>query len=729
MKRFFTNNTAFLSVIFILLGSTISSAQTVPVGGLVARYTFDNSYLNWSSSTGEVIESIGATTGDAFSLSASNVISGQINEGLNFTGTQYISAPSATPFVAYNTDYTVSAWVYLVSEGTNYTIFSKASNAAKEMSFFVNTSRRLSAFVGGNTVTGNAVIPLNQWTHVALTNNDVTNQYSIYVNGVLDKTGTSGTITSSGIDFLIGARRNNSNSDSNIRFVGRLDDIRIYNRVLNATEITAIATMNDISDPGSNNPPIADAGSDQGIQLPTNSITLSGSGTDGDGTIVSYAWTKLSGGSATITNPSSASTTVTDLVESVYTFRLTVTDDDGGSDIDDVIVSVTTNPPICPAKKIVVLGSSTAFGTGASPISNSWVNLFTNFIKQLNPSNSTVNYGTSTYTTYHILPTGTSIPVNRPTIDIAKNMTQALNQNPHGIIINMPSNDTANGYSISEQQDNYKLLVNTALSAGVPVWLTTTQPRNLGATARTELMTMRDWIQATFPLRNLDFWTTIANTDGTINATYNAGDGIHLNNAGHAILGDRTQNSNIMNVLCGESGIDIFPTVNAGLDQTINLPTTSTTLTGVANDTDGSIVSYLWSKISGASANIVSPTSATTSITALAEGDYVFRLTVADDKGATVSDDIQISVVPGVNIPPTISSAVVSTITLTSSASDADGTITYEWTKISGGSASFGSPNSATTTVSNLQQGSYVFRLTVTDNNGATATSDIPVTI
>ncbi|MEI9958263.1 MAG: hypothetical protein WDM90_18605 [Ferruginibacter sp.] len=34
---------------------------------------------------------------------------------------------------------------------------------------------------------------------------------------------------------------------------------------------------------------------DQNITLPTNAVTLNGSGTDTDGTIASYAWVKISG--------------------------------------------------------------------------------------------------------------------------------------------------------------------------------------------------------------------------------------------------------------------------------------------------------------------------------------------------------------------------------------------------------------------------------------------------
>ncbi|MGB8190654.1 MAG: PKD domain-containing protein [Chitinophagaceae bacterium] len=88
--------------------------------------------------------------------------------------------------------------------------------------------------------------------------------------------------------------------------------------------------------------PVANAGADQTITLPTSSVTLNGSAsTDVDGTITAYAWTKISGpGGSGITNPSSAITTVTGLKQGTYVFRLRVTDNDGATGTDDVRVVV-----------------------------------------------------------------------------------------------------------------------------------------------------------------------------------------------------------------------------------------------------------------------------------------------------------------------------------------------------------------------------------------------------
>ncbi len=82
-------------------------------------------------------------------------------------------------------------------------------------------------------------------------------------------------------------------------------------------------------------------GSNQNITLPTNSLTLIGSGTDPDGTITAYQWTKIAGPTSfTIVSPTQASTVINSLVQGVYQFELRVTDNSGAFGRDTVIVTV-----------------------------------------------------------------------------------------------------------------------------------------------------------------------------------------------------------------------------------------------------------------------------------------------------------------------------------------------------------------------------------------------------
>ena len=75
-----------------------------------------------------------------------------------------------------------------------------------------------------------------------------------------------------------------------------------------------------------------------------------------------------------------------------------------------------------------------------------------------------------------------------------------------------------------------------AAAQSVPAWIATTQPRNLTIAGRTNLMEMRDSTFTRFDDFAVDFWTTLALSDGTIDPLYDSGDGIHLNDAGHRIL-------------------------------------------------------------------------------------------------------------------------------------------------------------------------------------------------
>lgn len=91
------------------------------------------------------------------------------------------------------------------------------------------------------------------------------------------------------------------------------------------------------------------------------------------------------------------------------------------------------------------------------------------------------------------------------------------------------------------------------------------------------------------------------------------------------------------------SGTNQAPSVDAGSNQTITLPTSSVTLNGNATDADG-IASYQWTKVSGSGGTISSATSKTTTVTGLTAGSYVFRLKATDSKGLSATDDVTVTV-------------------------------------------------------------------------------------
>ena len=93
--------------------------------------------------------------------------------------------------------------------------------------------------------------------------------------------------------------------------------------------------------------PVANAGPDQSV-VKFSTVTLDGSGSTDDGTIVSYSWEKLPPMKNLFTfSPNSnvvspQFTTIEVSSQTMYTFKLTVEDDEGLTDDDTVVITVNT---------------------------------------------------------------------------------------------------------------------------------------------------------------------------------------------------------------------------------------------------------------------------------------------------------------------------------------------------------------------------------------------------
>lgn len=198
-----------------------------------------------------------------------------------------------------------------------------------------------------------------------------------------------------------------------------------------------------------------------------------------------------------------------------------------------------------PIKRIVILGSSTAAGVGPKNPNNTWVNRLRREIQLQGLPVAVLNLAVGGYSTFQLMPDDFQ-QAERPKVDKAHNISQALRLNPSAIVLNLPSNDTTSGYPITEQKSNFIRIVETAHRLRIPIWITTTQPRNVNDAKRAELIQMRDWLKAQFGNRVIDFWSEIAEEDGKINAQYNSGDGIHLNDEAHALLFERVKTSGLL---------------------------------------------------------------------------------------------------------------------------------------------------------------------------------------
>ena len=183
------------------------------------------------------------------------------------------------------------------------------------------------------------------------------------------------------------------------------------------------------------------------------------------------------------------------------------------------------------------------------------------------------------------------------------------------------------------------------------------------------------------------------------------------------------------------------PTADAGADQNVAAAAT-VDLSGSGTDSDGTIASFAWTKISGATISISNADSANASFTAPSTaGVIVLQLTVTDNDGATATDDISITVEAVVeNQAPTANAgddqnvSAAETVNLSGSGTDSDGTIvSYAWTQESGTTLTLTDADSENASFDSSGADDagevLVFTLTVTDDNGATATDNVSITV
>jgi len=200
---------------------------------------------------------------------------------------------------------------------------------------------------------------------------------------------------------------------------------------------------------------------------------------------------------------------------------------------------------------IVILGSSTAAGNGATDKTKSWVYLYTQYVQGIDSNYIVNDLAVAGTTTYDAQPNDYVPPLNRPHPLYGHNISAAIALHPDAIIICYASNDAANNYSIKEQENNFRRITERAVNHHILVWVATPQPRNnFNALQVKHQKVMYDWIMEHYGGNAIDFHTGLATEKDSIIEKYSAGDGIHVNNLGHKKIYNRVVKESIPDSLC-----------------------------------------------------------------------------------------------------------------------------------------------------------------------------------
>ena len=504
--------------------------------------------------------------------------------------------------------------------------------------------------------------------------------------------------------------------------------------------------------------PTAHAGDDAAVTSGTQ-VTLTGSGTDTDGTIASYAWTRTGGTgtatNATLSDATAAQPTFTDssLNDSAVThiFELVVTDDDGATSSADS-VTITINPPDNAAP-------TAHAGDDAAVTSGTQVTL---------TGSGTDTDGTiASYAWTRTGGTGTATNAT---------LSDATAAQPTFTDSSLTSNDSAVTHI-------FELVVTDddgATSSADSVTITINPPDNAAPTAHAgDDAAVTSGTQVTLTGSGTDTdgtiasyaWTRTGGTGTATNATLSDATAAQPTFTDSSLTSNDSAVTHIFElVVTDDDGAtssadsvtitinppdNAAPTAHAGDDAAVTSGT-QVTLTGSGTDTDGTIASYAWTRTGGTgtatNATLSDATAAQPTFTDSSLNDsavtHIFELVVTDDDGATSSaDSVTITINPPDNAAPTAhagdDAAVTSgtQVTLTGSGTDTDGTIaSYAWTRTGGtGTATNATLSDATAAqptftdsslTSNDSAVTHIFELVVTDDDGATSSADsVTITI
>jgi hypothetical protein len=405
---------------------------------------------------------------------------------------------------------------------------------------------------------------------------------------------------------------------------------------LQSTDTCAVNVTSDNETPV-NEPPVANAGSDQTVDEGVT-VTLNGSGsTDPDDGIKSYSWTQTGGPTVTLSStwavtPTFTAPDVTQGGASLY-FRLTVTDNGGLQSTDTCAVNVTSdNEPPVNEPPVADAGSDQTAAEGVT-------------VKLDGSNSSDVDDGIKSYSwtqtggpsvtlssTSAVTPTFTSPDVTQGGASLAFLLKVTDNgglQSTDTCIVNVTwGNEPPVASAGSDQTVNEKATVTLDGS---------------GSTDPDDGIKSYSWTQTGGPSVTLSSRTAVSPKFTSPDVTQGG--------ASLAFLLRVTDNGGlqstdtcIVNVTWGNEP----PVANAGSDQTVAEGVTVTLNGSGSTDPDDGIASYSWTQTGGPAVTLsdptyVQPTFVTVPVD-LAGATLTFELTVRDNSSLETTDTVSVTI-------------------------------------------------------------------------------------
>ncbi len=219
MKRFIV----FGLLAGLLCTSTIAKAQGSLRNGLIAWYPFSGNAGDSSGNNHNGVVNSGKLSNDRF---------GKANSAYFCDGTKKAITILALGDYKAN-GVSISLWIKTRKKGAALQLVSGAIgnmylNVHKTGTFVADFDGNMSHITGANS--SDSVVTNGTWTNLTATNDGTTTR--LYINGVLQKSFPE-TLSTGGSDVIVG----------NKGYIGFIDDLRIYNRAISASEVSDIYNL------------------------------------------------------------------------------------------------------------------------------------------------------------------------------------------------------------------------------------------------------------------------------------------------------------------------------------------------------------------------------------------------------------------------------------------------------------------------------------------------------
>ena len=477
-------------------------------------------------------------------------------------------------------------------------------------------------------------------------------------------------------------------------------------------------------------PPTVNCGSPQTITLPVTSVTLTGTATGNNGAVISTtSWTENSGpNTAVFGSPTKLSTTITGLVAGAYVFKLTAKDNKGLSSSSTIAVNVNAlQPPavsagatqtiVLPTNSITLIGTAAA-KNGATISNTSWT-------ESSGPNSAAIKTPTSLSTAITGLVAGVYIfkltATDNKGLSGSSTLTANVNSvsQPPAVSAGTTQTITLNGGSVATQTAKFNFS-NSAIS--VSGWT------NMAGSPSTKVVTAMDPSGISLSSVAISNWVpyngySSSNGNGLNVGGFFGNANISANNwyqfGDPTALFDSTKAQLQATGLVAGKSYTVKISGSNGLG--FNANPTRYTIKGLANYAPMD-VDLNGTASNGGTFNNIYP-DATGRI-------RIFINTVAGKSTLAEVNGIEI-VSSSVSSASQLTSSATASIILSGSVSAKGGATikSTAWSEVSGNAVTLVSPANLATSVTGLIVGTYVFKLSATDNNGLTASSNVTIVV